>query len=121
MNLDFIRLIVFMHSISAGYRLSENDLQGMRDIFQNIIQRNILQNLSKLISACTQEVINKRRGIANALFGWFRSGSSASMSAMGNTSDNLHLYHSETIEFRIRFIADMAFLVKVGCDEGMRE
>ena len=114
MYLVLNRFIVFMHSISAGYRFSDSDLQGMHDIFQNIIQRNILQNLSKLVSACTQEVISKRRGIANALFGWFRSGSSASMSAMGNTSDDLHLYHSETIEFRIRFVADMAFLVKVG-------
>lgn len=103
-----------MHSAPVGLRFSDSDLQGMHDVFHSILNRNVLQNLSKLISVCTQEVINNRRGIANALFGWFRSSSSVgSMAAMSKATEELVMYHSETIEFRIRFVADIAFLVKV--------
>ena len=74
----------------------------MTEVFQSLISRGILQNLSKLISYYTQEVITNRRGIANALFGWLRSSSSGNILTLNKES-----------EFKIRFLADMAFLLKV--------
>lgn len=82
-------------------------------MFQSVISRGVLQNLSKLISYCTQEVITNRRGIANALFGWLRSSSSSNMLTMNKETEESTLYNQDTIEFKIRFIADMAFLLKV--------
>ena len=84
----------------------------MTEVFQSLISRGILQNLSKLISYYTQEVITNRRGIANALFGWLRSSSSGNILTL-NKEEELSIYNHDTVEFKIRFLADMAFLLKV--------
>ena len=85
----------------------------MTEVFQSLISRGILQNLSKLISYYTQEVITNRRGVANALFGWLRSSSSGNILTLNKESEELSIYNHDTVEFKIRFLADMAFLLKV--------
>ena len=84
----------------------------MDRLFLSIFCRGILPNLAKLISQYTQDVIANRRGIANALFGWLRTSSSSNMLA-NSRDEELALYHSDTLEFKIRFVADMAFLLHV--------
>lgn len=79
----------------------------------SILARGVLQNLVKLITSYTQDIVNDRRGIANTLFGWFKTSSSSNLLNSAGSEEPSTLYHPHSIEFKIRFIADMAFLLEV--------
>lgn len=83
----------------------------MMETMHWVMMRSVLPNLAKMIRCYTQDVVNDRRGIANALFGWLRTNSSTNLAA--TQEEEVVLFNANTIEFKIRFVADMAFLVHV--------
>ena len=109
-SVPFHLLICFMRSSGCCLRLSDSDIAGMMETMHWVMMRSVLPNLAKMIRCYTQDVVNDRRGIANALFGWLRTGSSTNLTA--NQEEEV-LYNANTIEFKIRFVADVAFLVHV--------
>lgn len=100
-------------SRSACLRCSDEDIKGIQEAMHSILTRGVLQNLVKLISSFTQDIVNDRRGIANTLFGWFKTSSSSNLLNSAGSEEPCTLYHPHSIEFKIRFIADMAFLLEV--------
>ena len=97
---------------SPSFALSAENEQNVREIMQNVISKSILPNLQRLIESYTQAVIADRRGFVNSVFSWLRNSSSSNILA-ANQEEELVLYHRDTIEFKIRFLADMAFLFHV--------
>ena len=79
----------------------------------SMITHGVMQNLVKMISSFTQDIINDRRGIANTLFNWFKASSTNNLLTSVGSEDHFVMYDSQSIEFKIRFIADMAFLFGV--------
>ena len=97
---------------SPSFALSAENEQNVREIMQSVISKSVLPNLQKLIESYTQAVIADRRGFVNSVFSWLRNSSSSNILAT-NQEEELVLYHRDTIEFKIRFLADMAFLFHV--------
>ena len=115
-----VLIAVFLCRQGTCLRLSDEDIRGMKETMHGMIMKNILPNLAKMITVFTQDVVNDRRGIANALFGWLRTSSSTNM-LNANQDEEFVLYNRSTIEFKIRFIADIAFLVHVIPIRGHKE
>lgn len=120
----FLKLFLFsfylgyslMYSPHACLRCSDDDLRGIKETMHSILIKGALPNLIKLISSFTQDVITNRRGIANTLFGWFKTSSSTNLLNTMANDESISLYNDQAIEFKIRFIADMAFLFEVTLD-----
>lgn len=100
---------------SPGFTLSAENEQNVREIMQSVISKSVLPNLQRLIESYTQAVIADRRGFVNSVFSWLRNSSSSNILTANNQEEELVLYNRDTIEFKIRFLADMAFLFHVCC------
>ena len=92
--------------------LSEAQQQNLHDIFQSIVTRSILPPLQKHITSYTETVIADRRGFVNSVFSWLRNNSSSNILSSLHEEETL-IYNYDSIEFKIRFLADMAFLFHV--------
>ena len=107
-----IRITSFSSDAPVQNGLSESHQQNLRDIFQSIITRNILPLLQKHITSYTETVVADRRGFVNSVFSWLRNNSSSNILSSLHEEEAL-IYNCDSIEFKIRFLADMAFLFHV--------
>ena len=91
-------------------------MEQIQTIMHTTLSQTVLPNLIHTIKLFTQDIVNNRRGIANTLFNWFKTSSSSNLLNISEGDEDISLYHDNTIEFKIRFIADFAFLFEVQVD-----